>query len=171
MTVIILGVDPGLTATGVGVIEVCEGRLRCLKAGDLRPPRSEPLAQRLGFLREGLSQLILRHRPDIVVLEKIFTHHHHVTTATLMGHARGVACVAAQEHGLPVAEYPTTHVKRSLTGNGHASKEQVARMVAQWLEREPEMGHSSDATDALALAIVHAHATAQQRNLPRGMCR
>jgi len=112
--------------------------------------------------------LMQRHRPRAVVLEKIFTHHAHVTTAALMAHARGVACLVTQQHGLPLAEYLPTHVKKSLTGSGAASKDQVARMVGQWLNHlEPSW--SRDATDALALAIVHAHAQRAQRHLPEGM--
>ncbi|MBI2496245.1 MAG: crossover junction endodeoxyribonuclease RuvC, partial [Candidatus Omnitrophica bacterium] len=87
-------------------------------------------------------------------------------TVVLLG--LGVACLVAQEHGVPLAEYPPTQVKKSLTGNGSASKEQVARMVGQWL-RQTEEAWSADTTDALALAIVHAHIEAQRRNLPEGV--
>jgi len=165
---VILGVDPGLNVTGYGIIEALPDHLRLITAGDIRPPSTEPLAQRLGVIHRTLSQLIVRYRPDTVVLEKIFTHYRHVTTATLMAHARGVACLVAQEHGVPLAEYPPTQVKKSLTGNGSASKEQVARMVGQWL-RQTEESWSADTTDALALAIVHAHIEAQRRNLPEGV--
>ena len=168
---VILGIDPGLVATGYGVAETLPEGLRVVTAGDIRPPRSVPLPERLAFIHDGLARLVAAHHPDTVVLEQLFTHAHHVTTATLMGHARGIACLVAQEHGLPLAEYPPTHVKKSLTGNGHASKEQVARMVGQWLHHESacragrEASWSADATDALALAIVHAHTMAQRRNL------
>ncbi|MBI3011820.1 MAG: crossover junction endodeoxyribonuclease RuvC [Candidatus Omnitrophica bacterium] len=165
---VILGVDPGLNVTGYGIMEALPDHLRLITAGDIRPPRAEALAQRLGVIYRTLSQLIVRYHPDTVVLEKIFTHYRHVTTATLMAHARGVACLVAQEHGVPLAEYPPTQVKKSLTGNGSASKEQVARMVGQWL-RQTEEAWSADTTDALALAIVHAHIEAQRRNLPEGV--
>src|SRR3990167_7617748 len=89
---IIMGVDPGLNATGYGLLEIGSGRLRLVAAGDIRPPRHEPLEERLGIIRDALSDLIVRHHPDTVVLEKLFTHHAHVTTAALMGHARGAAC-------------------------------------------------------------------------------
>ena len=102
---VILGVDPGLNATGYGVTEATP-RLRLITAGDIRPPKKEPLSQRLAVIHAELSTLIGRYRPDTVVLEQLFTHHHHVTTAALMAHARGVACLAAQEHGVKVAEYP-----------------------------------------------------------------
>jgi len=161
---IILGVDPGLNATGYGIMEAHPPRLRFIVAGEIRPVRTQPLAERLACIHVALSQLISRYHPETVVLEKLFTHHHHVTTAALMAHARGVACLAAQEHGLPLAEYSPTHVKKALTGNGAASKEQVARMVGQWLHHV-DPSWSVDATDALALAIVHAHTQRQQRNL------
>ena len=165
---VILGVDPGLSATGYGLIDAGSPRLRIITAGDVRPPKNQPLAERLGVIHDELSRLITRFRAQTLVLEKIFTHHNHVTTAALMAHARGVACLAAQEHGLPLAEYPPTQVKKSLTGNGAASKDQVARMVGQWLGAA-DASWSIDATDALALAIIHAHIALQQRNLPAGV--
>lgn len=165
---VILGIDPGLNATGYGIVEALSDHLRFIAAGDIRPPKKEPLAQRLGAIHDELLRLMERYRPDTIVLEKIFTHYRHVTTATLMAHARGVACLVAQERGLPLAEYPPTQVKKSLTGSGHASKEQVARMVGQWLHQAEE-SWSADTTDALALAIVHAHIEAQRRNLPEGV--
>jgi len=165
---VILGVDPGLHATGYGIIETLPLHLRLIAAGDIRPPKTSPLPERLRIIHDTLSQLISRYRADTLVLEKLFTHHQHVTTAALMAHARGVACLTAQEHGVPLAEYPPTHVKKSLTGSGHASKEQVARMVGHWL-RGADPSWSSDATDALALALVHAHTARQRRNLPVGV--
>ena len=165
---VILGVDPGLNATGYGIIDAVPAQLRVITAGDIRPPKRQPLTERLGFIHGALSKLISRFHAETLVLEKIFTHHNHVTTAALMAHARGVACLTAQEHGLPLAEYPPTQVKKSLTGNGAASKEQVARMVGQWLQATDPVW-SVDATDALALAIIHAHILLQQRNLPAGV--
>jgi crossover junction endodeoxyribonuclease RuvC len=154
--VIVLGVDPGLNATGYGLMRVEDGALTLVAAGDIRPPKKQPLTVRLEFLHEALSQLIARHRPATMVLEMVFTHQSYVTTAALMAHARGVACLAAQQHGLTLAEYSPARVKKALTGNGNASKTQVARMVGQWLGRD-EASLSSDATDALALAIAHVH--------------
>ena len=166
---IILGVDPGLNATGYGITEgEPDGRLRILTAGDIRPSKTEPLAQRLAVIHGALSQLIRRYHPDAVVLETLFTHHRHVTTAALMAHARGMACLAAQEHAVPVAEYPPTQVRKSLVGNGAASKAQVARMVGHWV-RDVDPSWSADATDALALAIVHARVEAQRQKLPAGV--
>ena len=167
---IILGVDPGLNATGFGILDAGAGRLRLIAAGDIRPPKTQPLPERLGCIHAALSELISRHHPETAVLEKIFTHHGHVTTAALMGHARGAACLAVRDCGVPLAEYPPTQVKKSVTGRGHASKDQVGRMVSTWLGI-PNPGWSHDAADALALAIVHAHTASQNRRLPAGVTR
>jgi crossover junction endodeoxyribonuclease RuvC len=167
---LILGVDPGLNATGYGILAVDGARLRVLTAGAICPPKRQPLASRLDYLHGHLSELITRHHPHIMVLEMVFTHHSYVATAALMAHARGVACLAAQEHGLALAEYSPARVKKALTGNGNASKTQVARMVGQWVGGV-ELSLSSDATDALALAIAHAHMDGQRQRLPQGAVR
>ena len=167
---VILGVDPGLNATGYGVVAVEGSAYRVIDAGAICPPRRQLLPERLDDLRRGLVDVISRHRPAIMVLEMVFTHHRYPATAALMAHARGVACVTAQEHGLTVAEYPPARVKQAVTGNGNASKVQVARMVAQWLGAlDPDL--SLDATDALALAVAHAHMDGQKRQLPAGTVR
>jgi len=153
--VVILGIDPGLNRTGFGAIAAEGGRLRLLVAGDIRPPRTGSLAERLDYLHGALSEILAVQQPGAVVLEMVFTHQDYVSTAARMAHARGVACLAAQQHGAAVVEYPPARVKQALTGRGAATKEQVARMVAQALgSREPSW--SLDATDALALAIGHA---------------
>ncbi|MBI4343488.1 MAG: crossover junction endodeoxyribonuclease RuvC [Candidatus Omnitrophica bacterium] len=164
---IILGIDPGLNATGYGVIEAQGGRWQVVTAGDLRPPRRRPLAERLAFIHDGLEALMSRCHPQTAVLEMVFTHQAYRATAALMAHARGVACLAVQEQGLAMAEYPPARIKQALTGHGAASKAQVARMVGQWLGRL-DPAWSSDATDALALALAHARMDAQRRRLPAG---
>ncbi len=162
---VIMGIDPGLNATGYGIIQASPSILQVLTAGHLRPPRARPLGERLAFLYAELGTLIERYHPQNIVLEMVFTHHNYVATAALMAHARGVACLIAQEHGVALSEYPPARVKKSLTGNGAASKKQVARMVAQWLQHT-DASWSADATDALALAIAHAHTGAQRQVLP-----
>ncbi len=159
---IILGIDPGLNITGYGAI-VAEGRkVQLIAAGDIRPPKGKPLPQRLEFLHTALTEVIRRQRPKAVVLEMVFTHERYVGTAAMMAHARGVACLAAEQHHVPLVEYPPARVKKALTGHGAATKDQVARMVAQWVgSRDPSW--SFDATDALALAIAHAHMEGQHQ--------
>lgn len=166
---IIMGIDPGLNATGYGVIAAQEGRVQFLTAGTIRPPANQPLANRLVFLYEALARVIEAHQPRTVVLEELFTHHRYVTTATMMAHARGVACLLSAQHHVPVVDYPPTRVRKALAGYGSASKEQVARVVGAWLGVE-DPSWSTDATDALALAIAHAHiseATSRYRGLER----
>jgi crossover junction endodeoxyribonuclease RuvC len=157
---VILGIDPGLNATGYGAIAV-EGRLASLiTAGDIRPPRGRPLPERLHYLHAALAQILNSQHPDAVVLEMVYTHQSYVNTAALMAHARGVACLATQQQAIPLVEYPPARVKKALTGRGAASKDQVAQMVTQWLGVcDPAWSH--DATDALALAIAHAHMVGQ----------
>ncbi len=159
-TMVILGIDPGLNATGYGLIAATGRNLRLIAAGDIRPPRAKPLPERLEFLHRALAELITREQPATVVLEMVFTNERYINTAALMGHARGVACLAAQEQRVPLVEYPTARVKKSVTGRGAASKEQVARMVATWLGQH-DAAWSFDATDALALAIAHVQMASQ----------
>jgi crossover junction endodeoxyribonuclease RuvC len=141
-----------------------------MTAADIRTSRAWPLAERLAAIHDAVTGLIAKFHPGTIVLEQVFTHHTYVSTAAKMAHARGVICLAAQEHGVTLAEYAPALVKKSITGTGAASKDQVARMVGQWLHRA-DPAWSSDATDALALAIVHAHVMNHHRNLPVGTTR
>ena len=156
MPMMILGIDPGLHATGYGVITAEPDCLRLVAAGAVRPSARRPLAQRLQQLYDGLQQVMGAHRPQVVAIESLYTHQQYLTTAALMAHARGVACLLAAQHGLPLIEYLPTRIKKALTGYGAASKDQVARAVGMWLTVNPS-SWASDVTDALALAIAHAH--------------
>lgn len=153
---IILGIDPGLNSTGYGVVAASGRQIQLITAGDIRPLRTQPLQERLNYLHKALTALLARHHPDTVALEMVFTHQDYINTAALMAHARGVVCLAIQQSGTPLVEYPTARVKKAVAGRGAATKEQVARMITQWLgTRDPSW--SFDATDALALAVAHAH--------------
>ncbi len=153
---VILGIDPGLNRTGFGAITWVAGRIRLLEAGDIRPPNGKALSERLGFLHEGLITLLRRRRPQAMVLEMVFTHQRYLSTAAMMAHARGVACLAAQQQQVSLIEYAPARVKKALTGHGAATKQQVAHMVAHWIGTS-DPSWSYDATDALALAVAHAH--------------
>lgn len=161
-----MGIDPGLNVTGYGVIATFDHRLRIVVAGDIRPPHAKPMPERLAYLHRALNAVVTSQRPDVVVLETVFTHQQYVGTAALMAHARGVSCLVAEEHQVPLVEYSPARVKQALTGRGAASKEQVARMVTQWLDCR-EGPWSLDATDALALAIAHAHMQRQRERMPQ----
>ena len=167
-SMVILGIDPGLNATGYGAIAAEGRRFSLIMAGDIRPPKQQSLSQRLAFLHQALTELLARAHPETVVLELVFTRERYANTAALMGHARGVACLAAQQYGVPVIEYPPARIKQAVTGKGAASKDQVARMVTQWMGvRDPEWSY--DATDALALAIAHAHMQTQHAIAAQGI--
>lgn len=152
----ICGVDPGLERTGYGVIEVDGPRMRLVEAGVFRAAAEAPLPQRLQTIYEGVRALLAATQPAQMVLEELYSHYTHPTTAILMGHVRGVILLAAGEAGLPVEHYLPTRVKKAVTGRGHATKEQMQRMV-QVLLHLPQVLEPDDATDAVGVALAHAH--------------
>lgn len=161
----ILGVDPGLQVTGFGVIDKNGQRLAYVASGCVRTGRGE-LAERLQTLLEGLAEVIAAHRPQQVVVEKVFVNVNPQSTLAL-GQARGTAICAAVLAGLPVAEYTALQVKQAVVGNGQAGKSQVQHMVRRLLALAGEP--SPDAADALACAICHAHGARLGRLSMRGL--
>ena len=149
----ILGIDPGLRVTGFGVVDKNGSRLTYVTSGRIRTPDGD-LAPRLKAILDGLAEVIAEQRPAQVALEKVFVNVNPSSTL-LLGQARGTAICAAVMHGLPVAEYTALQVKQAVVGNGHAQKRQVQDMVRRLLKLEGEP--STDAADALACAICHAH--------------
>ena len=149
----ILGIDPGLTVTGYGVLDRNGGKLSYITSGRIRTPDAE-LAQRLKAILEGLGEVIAAYRPAQVALEQVFVNVNPQSTL-LLGQARGTAVCAAVLHGLPVAEYTALQIKQAVVGRGHARKEQVQAMVRRLLTLDSDP--SPDAADALACAICHAH--------------
>lgn len=150
----LLGLDPGLRATGWGVIEADGNRLRHVADGAVRPPTEGSLAARLAALHGALVRVIDTYRPDEAAVEETFVNRNPASTLRL-GQARGVVLLAPAGAGLPVAEYPANLIKKSIVGAGHADKDQISAMVRALLAI-PEVS-SSDAGDALAVAICHAH--------------
>ena len=150
----ILGVDPGLRITGYGIIDTDGGRARLVEGGVIRGGEGN-LEVRLQTIHDGLRAVMTEFEPTTAVVESLYSQYEHPRTAILMGHARGVIFLAAAECAIPVAEYPASLVKRSLTGQGRAAKAQVGAMVARLLglDQAPE---PADVTDALALALCHA---------------
>ena len=157
----ILGIDPGLNRTGYGVIEVGSGALRCVDCGVIRVPAGE-LPQRLQTILRELAQVIRRNAPQEASVEKVFVNVNPQSTL-LLGQARGAAICAAVGAGLAVYEYTALQVKQTTVGYGRADKVQMQKMVQRLLglERAPP----SDAADALACAICHAHATGRPRSV------
>lgn len=150
----ILGIDPGSRITGYGVVELQGNRLRHLDNGALITRSDAPLAERLKIIYRGLVQAIELYRPEAVAVEQIFLSKN-VLSALKLGHARGAALLAAVNAGLPVAEYTPLQVKGAVVGYGRADKRQVQQMVKALLGL-PEVAQE-DASDALAVAICHAH--------------
>lgn len=150
----ILGVDPGLTRCGVGVVDVgADRRARFVHAGVIRTPASDPLAERLLAVSRGIAALIREFAPEAVAVERVFAQHN---LRTVMGTAQasGIALAQAAEHGLPVGLHTPSEVKAAITGYGSAAKLQVGTMVMRILALD-EIPKPADAADALALAICH----------------
>ncbi len=160
-TVRILGVDPGLNTTGYGVIEVerdrsALGRVRLIEAGIVRSRARGNIEGRLNEIYSGIREVIESLKPDMVALEQLFSHYERPRTAILMGHARGVICLAAGQAGIDVVHFEPTRVKKVMTGNGRAPKHQIqlAVKLQLGLKSVPE---PSDVADALAIALCGHH--------------
>ena len=152
---IICGIDPGLKVTGYGILCVDddEDSIAVLDAGIIRcSPHEEPLALRLAELAASLDEILDEHHVDIVAVEELYSHYRRPRTAILMAHARGVLLLGAARRNIAVLHLPSTTVKRNLTGNGRANKEQMQRAVASFLSL-PQIPEPPDVADALAIAI------------------
>ena len=150
----VLGVDPGLTRCGLGVVEGVPGRPPGLVAvGVIRTRADDEVAARLLAVEAEVERWLTEYRPDTVAVERVFSQHN---VRTVMGTAQAgaVAIVCAARRGLPVALHTPREVKAAVTGNGRAGKEQVTTMVTRLL-RMPDRPRPADAADALALAICH----------------
>ena len=155
---LILGLDPGSSRTGYGLIESRSGHLRPLAFGTICPPAGLAFLDRLPHIAHGLLAVIARNRPDAVAAEDIFLARN-PRTALKLGQVRGAALLPLLQAGIAVHEYAPHFVRKTVTGYGAAGKEQVRRMVRMLLSlRDAEM--ALDASDALAVAICHAHAGA-----------
>ena len=154
----ILGIDPGLQRTGYGVIDA-DGpgaHPTLIEAGVISTNRADDLADRLVEIRSGLVAVLDEFKPDVVAVETLYSHYKHPRTAILMGHARGIVLAAPAEAGPGVERYGATKVKKSLVGNGHASKQQVQRAIQSAFHLQ-ETPYPPDVADALAVALCHAH--------------
>ncbi|CAI9410103.1 crossover junction endodeoxyribonuclease RuvC [Aestuariimicrobium sp. T2.26MG-19.2B] len=150
----VLGVDPGLTRCGVGVVEGVVGRPPSLVAvGVVRTPADLDLAKRLLQIEQGIEEWVTTHRPDAVAVERVFAQHN-LSSVTGTAQAAGVAMLVAARHGIPVVLHTPSEVKAAITGSGRADKTQVGVMVARVL-RLTEAPKPADAADAVALAITH----------------
>ena len=150
----VLGIDPGLTRCGVGVVDGSVGRpLTMVHVGVFRTPSDLDIARRLHQLEQQVEASILEHRPDVVAVERVFSQHN-VRTVMGTAQASGIAMVVAARHGIPVQLHTPSEVKAAVTGSGRADKAQVTQMVTRLL-RLTSAPTPADAADALALAICH----------------
>lgn len=155
----ILGIDPGLEVTGYGVLEAAPNQPRVCEAGIIRSSEGRTpadMAPRLRSLYNSIVEVIEQFRPNVVVVEQLYAHYDHPRTAILMAHARGVIFLAAGQRELPVVSYNATRIKKTVTGSGRASKDQVQRTIQRELNlaTPPE---PPDVADALAAALCHYH--------------
>jgi crossover junction endodeoxyribonuclease RuvC len=152
----ILGIDPGLNVTGYGVLEVSAGNLRLCEAGVVRGRSHGTLAGRLAEIHAGVREVIASLQPAVMALEELYSHYARPRTAILMGHARGVICLAAAQAGIAVVPYSATQIKRILTGSGRAPKSQIQRAI-QYELGLAQLPEPPDVADALAVALCHYH--------------
>lgn len=155
MSTRVIGIDPGLTRCGVGVVDVAPDRTaKLVHVGVIRSAASADVAERLATIARGIREALEAHRPDVLAVERVFAQHN---LQTVMGTAQasGVALLLAAEHGIPAATHTPSEVKAAITGYGSADKAQVQHMVARVL-RLDDPPRPADAADALALALCHA---------------
>lgn len=148
----ILGIDPGLQVCGYACIEAGSGQERLVEAGVIRTARSETLAEKLDRIADDITTLLGRFEPDMVAVEELYSHYAHPRTAILMGHARGVILQKCAEAGAEIKSFSATRIKKSITGNGRASKQQVQRTI-QTLLSLGEPPEPDDVADAIAAAM------------------
>ena len=158
----IFGVDPGSTHTGYGCIETRDSRHRVLVSGALSPSARVPFPEKLLAIHQGLTTLLRTHGPDVMAVEDLF-YARNARSALRLGHVRGVVLLAASEASIPVAEYSPAEVKRAVVGYGRAEKQQVQQMIMLLLGLKTAPT-PLDVSDALAVAVCHAHSVGPMRN-------
>jgi crossover junction endodeoxyribonuclease RuvC len=162
-----------MNITGYGVIEILDRRSRLVEAGIIRCGSSRSIGAKLRDIHRGVVELIEALQPEAMAIEELYSHYDRPRTAILMGHARGVICLAAANMDIPIVHYAATQVKRLLTGSGRAPKSQMQAAICRELGlRQPP--HPPDVADALAIALCHVHlgcrAAGQLTRAPRPDC-
>jgi crossover junction endodeoxyribonuclease RuvC len=152
----ILGIDPGLQVCGYACVEKASDEEKLLEAGIIRTVSGSALEQKLNRIAEDTQSLLESFKPDVVAVEELYSHYAHPRTAILMGHARGVILQKCAEAAIEVRSFSATRIKKSITGNGRASKEQVQRTI-QTILSLAELPEPSDVADAIAAALCCAN--------------
>jgi crossover junction endodeoxyribonuclease RuvC len=163
----VFGIDPGSERTGYGCVETDGSRHRVVACGAVTVPPKASFPRRLFEIHRRLAALIAEYSPESVAIENIF-YAANVRSALKLGHARGVAMLAAAQAGLVVVEYTPAEVKRAVVGYGRAEKRQVQHMVKVLLDL-PAVPSPDDAADALAVAICHVHSSPRSRTAVRSV--
>ncbi len=153
----VLGVDPGTLTSGYGIVAEEDHKIFHVVSGGISPSANQPFPKRLKKIYEELEKIIGKYKPHVVAIEDLFVSKN-IKSALKLGHARGVAILAAMNAGIPVFEYAPLEVKQALVGNGKADKKQVQFMVKTLLDLQ-KVPHPADAADALAAAICHIHSS------------
>ncbi|MFA5087801.1 MAG: crossover junction endodeoxyribonuclease RuvC [Candidatus Omnitrophota bacterium] len=148
----ILGIDPGLKATGYGFIDYQDNRIKLLEAGTIEPKEKDLIQNRIRKVYANLDDLVVKYRPDVMVLEKLYSHYEHPTTACKLGHVRGVICLLCANREIKLVEHSVKRIRKTIVGSGGASKLQTQSVVAHILNID-EQKLTLDASDALALAL------------------
>ena len=152
----VLGIDPGLNRTGYAILEQSQKKPSLREGGVVRSTKDFALAERMNEIATGLREILDEFAPSVLAIEQVFSHVQFPKTAILMAHARGVILLTAAERKLPVVHYTPTQIKRLLTGNGHANKEQIQRAIQNEL-RLKRLLEPNDVADAAAVALCHYH--------------
>jgi len=152
----ILGIDPGLQVCGYGCLEADRDAEKLIEAGVIRTAGDEPIERRLNRIAEDTESLLASFKPEVVAVEELYSHYAHPKTAILMGHARGVILQKCAERAIELKSFSATRIKKSITGNGRASKQQVQRTIQTVLCLR-ELPEPSDVADAIAAALCCAN--------------
>ena len=152
----ILGIDPGLQVCGYACLEINEGEEKLIEAGVCRTSGSLPLEAKLNQIAEDIQSLLKKFSPDTVAVEELYSHYAHPKTAILMGHARGVILQSCAEAAIEVRSFSATRIKKSITGNGRASKQQMQRAI-QGILSLPDVPEPNDVADAISVALCCAN--------------
>lgn len=165
----VLGIDPGLQITGYAVIEPGPRAPLVREAGVIRSTggrSAADMAQRISSLYDGVVEVIEQYRPTVMAVEQLYAHYKHPRTAILMAHARGVIFLAAAQRDLPVVSYNATRIKKTITGNGRAPKDQVQRTIQRELGLK-QLPEPPDVADALATALCHYYVAKRETMNPK----
>jgi crossover junction endodeoxyribonuclease RuvC len=162
----VLGIDPGLNISGYGILEENDGEVKVIEAGILKTSEKLSFENRLVELGTELKSVLSQFNPDVMAIEELYSHYDHPKTAIIMGHARGLIFYKAAEAGIEVVPYASTRIKKALTGNGRASKEQMQRAIQIQMSLS-ELPEPADVADALAVAYCHVHAVSRNEMVPQ----